>query len=330
MTSALGCSSPVSAQESQSPTAQDVTMSNYFLNNGPSGCTKTTGDPSSCSDPCSHSSCPGYSAQACANYEEEEEVGEPETSDPGSCIIWWNVTTYYSCSGGTCTYLGETWDYLYTDCSADPCGGQCTCGAECMPSGECGPPTIECSPIIIAVGDNSAYRLTSADQGVLFDMNGDGIRERMSWTHAGDPIAFLVLDRNGNGNIDDGTELFGNHSALPSGQPAINGFEALAYYDQNQGNGDGMIDSQDGVWSSLRLWIDWNHDALTQSGELYTLEQWQLSSISLQYRTTNRTDQYGNVFRLKAPCELGGTARSGYDVYFNLKPQMRRNHRRTR
>ncbi len=216
------------------------------------------------------------------------------------------------------------WDYGSCMCldepPPDPCA-ECTCGAECMPQGGCGPPTVECSPIIIAVGSNSSYHLTSSDDGVLFDMNGDGIRERMSWTQAGDPIAFLVLDRNGNGNIENGSELFGNHSVVPSGQPVTNGFEALAWYDQNGGNSDGIMDARDPIWSSLRLWIDWNHDAVTQAGELYPLEQWGLSSISLQFQTIGRKDGHGNMFRLKAPCQLGNKTRFGYDVYFSMKPQ---------
>jgi hypothetical protein len=154
-------------------------------------------------------------------------------------------------------------------------------------------------------------------------MNADGIREPTAWTQAGDPIAFLVLDRNGNGNIDDGTELFGNHSVVPSGQPVTNGFDALAYYDQHAGNGDGVVDSRDGIWSSLRLWIDWNHDGSTQNGELFALEDWQLSSISLQFQIVSRQDGYGNVFRLKAPCRVGAQVRFAYDVYFSMKPQKR-------
>jgi hypothetical protein len=183
--------------------------------------------------------------------------------------------------------------------------------------------TFECSPIIIAVGQSSNYQFTSTAGGVWFDLNADGIKERMAWTQADDPVAFLVLDRNGNGSIDDGTELFGNHSVVPSGQPVTNGFEALAWYDQNMGNGDGKIDSQDAIWSSLRLWIDWNHDGSSQSGELYPLDQWQLSSISLQFQTIGRQDGYGNMFRLKAPCQLGNKTRFGYDVYFSMKPQKR-------
>jgi hypothetical protein len=156
-------------------------------------------------------------------------------------------------------------------------------------------------------------------------MNADGIAEPMAWTRAGDPVAFLVLDQNGNGKIDNGAELFGNHSVLPSGQPVTNGFEALAYYDQHWGNGDGTINSRDAIWTALRLWIDWNHDGRSQGGELYRLEDWQLSSISVQFRTVYRQDGYGNVYRLMAPCQLGPHTRFGYDVYFSMRPQKRPN-----
>ena len=67
-----------------------------------------------------------------------------------------------------------------------------------------------------------------------------------------------MLDRNGNGTIDDGTELFGDVTAQPD-PPAgekKNGFRALAEYDMtsNGGNGNGQIDSGDSVFASLRLW----------------------------------------------------------------------------
>jgi hypothetical protein len=184
-----------------------------------------------------------------------------------------------------------------------------------------------CSPIIIAVGQSADYQLTSADYGVFFDLDGDGIRQKMAWTRANDLVAFLVRDRNGNGQIDDGTELFGNHTILRSGQPVTNGFEALAYFDRsdNGGNGDSQIDSRDAIWSSLQLWIDANHDGISQPREIYRLEDWQVSSISVVFNTTFRQDAYGNVFRLNAPCQVGKKMRFGYDVYFSMKPQRRPN-----
>lgn len=61
----------------------------------------------------------------------------------------------------------------------------------------------------------------------------------------------LMLDRNGNGHLDDGSELFGDSTILPNGMKGSNGFQALVYYDAN---GDGRIDANDPIWSQLRVW----------------------------------------------------------------------------
>ena len=81
-----------------------------------------------------------------------------------------------------------------------------------------------------------------------------------------------------------------------------------------------VIDSQDAIWANLHLWIDWNHNGFSEPSEIYRLEDFGITQISLQYKVTNRTDQFGNVFRLKAPCELEGKVRFGYDVYFSARP----------
>lgn len=200
-------------------------------------------------------------------------------------------------------------------CQADE---DCTCGGECMQNGLC-TLTFECSPILIAVGGSANYSLTSPKSGVDFDLDADGIKERLAWTHAGDPVAFLVRDRNGNGSIDDGSELFGNHSILPTGERVTNGFEALAFYDvpANGGNGDSTIDRRDQVWPELKLWIDWNHNGLSEASELYPPAEFGLTAIALDYLVVRRQDGYGNIFRLKAKFHFGDTVRFGYDVYFS-------------
>jgi hypothetical protein len=200
-------------------------------------------------------------------------------------------------------------------------GGSCN-GGGCGGSGggnSCG------SPIIIdAYGEG--FHMTDVADGVLFDIRGDGHPVDMGWTARGYHNAFLALDRNGNGKIDNGEELFGNYTPQPKSKDA-NGYAALAEFDkpENGGNADGVINEKDAIYSKLLLWIDENHDGISQPNELHHLWELGVFSLSLKYVDTPHRDGFGNWFRYKGKINPLGEPgpdpvdRTSYDVFFELQ-----------
>jgi Ca2+-binding RTX toxin-like protein len=143
-------------------------------------------------------------------------------------------------------------------------------------------------------GDGLETTGISGTNPILFDHDGDGIRTGTGWLQGDD--AFLALDRNGNGVIDNGSELFGVDTVLTTGpnagQTASNGFAALADLDSN---GDGIFNSLDAQYANVRLWRDLNQDGISQSNELGSLAEAGIAGINLASTATNIALAGGNV-----------------------------------
>ena len=150
-------------------------------------------------------------------------------------------------------------------------------------------------PLILDLGSNGIETISVAGfSGGLFDHNNDGIRTATGWISADDGL--LVRDLNGNGLIDNGSELFGNNTRLANGQNAAHGYAALAELDSNT---DGKIDAADIAFSSLRVWKDTNQDGVSQSNELFTLDEVGVQSLNTEYTDVNQALGNGNTLAQK-------------------------------
>ncbi|HEX8407452.1 MAG TPA: hypothetical protein VF883_01205 [Thermoanaerobaculia bacterium] len=172
--------------------------------------------------------------------------------------------------------------------------------------------TGQCSPIIINFGSGT-YTLSGSNDPVLFDIDADGVTNRITWTAVGSRLAFLAFDRNQNGMIDNGSELFGDSTRLLSGVRATHGFHALNELDTN---GDGLVSALDRDWPSLLVWTDLNHDGISQRTEIQKARESALSSITTTCHWTGRRDRHGNLFRYQGTAIVGGHHEPVYDVFF--------------
>ena len=153
------------------------------------------------------------------------------------------------------------------------------------------------SPILIDVAGDG-FRLTSSDDGVRIAARRGHERTERAWTEAGSDDAWLVLDRNGDGVINDMSELFGSTTPQPKVFGAQgNGFLALAVFDVDE---NGAINEDDAVYEELRLWQDKNHDGESQPEELRPLKELGVVALSVIYKENRRADAHGNVFRYSA------------------------------
>ena len=150
--------------------------------------------------------------------------------------------------------------------------------------------------------DGDGIETVGIQAGVLFDFDGDGIKTGTGWLKGDD--GWLVLDRNHNGIIDNGSELFGVDTVLANGQKATDGFAALRQLDSNN---DGVFDARDAMFGEVRVWQDANQDGISQAGELKSLTALGIASIDLNAKTATRNLGNGNVQTLTADAAGGGT-----------------------
>ena len=129
----------------------------------------------------------------------------------------------------------------------------------------------------------------NAAKSILFDSNGDGVKTATGW--AGKDDGLLVWDRNGNGQIDSGRELFGDASIKTNGERARDGLDALADLDSN---GDGVISALDALWNELKIWQDANQDGISQAHELKSLNEQGFQEIKLTPTGGAQTQANGN------------------------------------
>jgi hypothetical protein len=168
------------------------------------------------------------------------------------------------------------------------------------PSGELTTSCSSCDPLVLDLNGDGIHTTETSDP-VWFDVDGDGIKEHITWTNRSTTEGFLYLDLNHKNRVDNGRELFGVGTVMADGSRAKDGFEALAMYDQPAygGNGDGVIDANDGVWNHLRVWVDSNHNGVCEPNETGPIHAYGVAQIQLGAGRTNLKDPAGNTHVLQ-------------------------------
>ncbi|MDK2126955.1 calcium-binding protein, partial [Parachitinimonas caeni] len=173
------------------------------------------------------------------------------------------------------------------------------------------------SPIVLDLDGDGVE--TTGLGNAYFDHDLDGLAEKTAWVGADDGL--LVNDLNQDGVINDGSELFGNHTQLAGGALAEDGFAALAGYDSNR---DGLIDDKDAAYNTLQVWRDANGNGYSEEGELSTLAAAGVKSIGVRASKSSQVDGNGNAHKLTASLALSnGRVSTAADVWFKTNPGQR-------
>ena len=146
-------------------------------------------------------------------------------------------------------------------------------------------------PLVFDLGGDGITTVSIDDSNAFFDLDSNGFAEKTSWVGAKEGL--LAYDKNGDGIINGGNELFGDRTLMKDGRTlASSGFTALAEYDDNK---DGKIDGNDAIYTLLRIWQDSDGDGIASAGELKQLVDLGIVSIGLSYNNTGVTDGANNI-----------------------------------
>jgi hypothetical protein len=166
------------------------------------------------------------------------------------------------------------------------------------------------SPIVLDL-NGSGIQTVGADAGYTFDMTADGLKEHVGWI--ADNNGFLARDINSDGIINDGGELFGNATNLASGAKAKDGFEALRDLDANN---DDVINSKDQAFNDLKVWVDSNHDGVSQSGEVHSLQSLDIAQLNLNAVNTAVNSNGNWIIQDATYTTIDGKTHQMSDVWF--------------
>ena len=171
------------------------------------------------------------------------------------------------------------------------------------------------SPIVLDLNGNGVQTI-SYSAGVKFDLNAQGQAIQTGWVSSGDGL--LVMDRNHDGIINNGSELFGSSTTLANGTKATDGYQALRELDTDH---DGVIDKNDAAFNDLSVWVDANSDGVSTANEIHSLASLNITQISVQATAGTGIDAAGNLQGLMSSFQTADGATHGTaDVWF-MAPQ---------
>ncbi len=173
------------------------------------------------------------------------------------------------------------------------------------------------SPVVLDLSKSqrAVRTIDKIGQKVKFDLNADGIKEETGWVYP--YMGFLARDWNGNGIIDNGSELFGEYSKSRSGTKFTHGYQALSLLDIDK---NGRLDSRDKEFSDLLVWVDANMDGISQKSELRSLKSHGIDRLDVVAESlpakAGELNQvlYQSKYYGPAHCAKKGCA--SYDIFF--------------